>query len=131
MLETLDAAFEKSGRAPHVVFSGHIHNYQRFTRRIGEKEVVYIVVGTGGYFHLHKMQRNEDGAPLSVPYEIPAWNLTLENYCDSRHGYLRVGVTRDSVKGEFEISSTPEPIQSAQVRRFDSFQLDIAKHRDR
>jgi hypothetical protein len=127
MLETLDKAFEESGRTVDVVFSGHIHNYQRFTRRLGKKEVVYIVAGTGGYWHLHKMQTNLDGTRLRIPYDVPRWNLRLEKYCDDRHGYVRVRVTRDSITGEFLVSSTTEPTQTPAVEKFDSFRLDLAK----
>jgi hypothetical protein len=37
-----------SGQTTTVFLSAHAHNYQRYTRRIGGKQVPYIVVGTGG-----------------------------------------------------------------------------------
>ena len=36
MLNMLDKAFAQSHRLPDAVFSGHVHNYQRFTRELND-----------------------------------------------------------------------------------------------
>ena len=54
MLDLLDNGFEKTGVIPDAIFTGHVHNYQRFTRTHSTgKKVPYIVAGAGGYWHLH------------------------------------------------------------------------------
>jgi acid phosphatase type 7 len=35
----LDQAVQASGRQPDLVFSGHVHNYQRFTRATAADDV--------------------------------------------------------------------------------------------
>ena len=53
----LDAAFTGSGRVPDLVLSGHVHDYQRFTRTMpdGATTLPYVVSGNGGYHNLHKL----------------------------------------------------------------------------
>lgn len=45
----LNSAFEESGLYPDAVLSGHAHLYQRFTRKVGEREIPYVVAGAGGF----------------------------------------------------------------------------------
>ncbi len=45
----LDSAFEGSGLYPDAVLSGHAHLYQRFTRKVGQREIPYVVAGAGGF----------------------------------------------------------------------------------
>jgi Calcineurin-like phosphoesterase len=53
MGEVLDAAIKASGRTPDLILTAHVHNYQRFTRMLDDREIPYIVAGAGGYWHLH------------------------------------------------------------------------------
>ncbi len=43
ILQDMDNAFKKANRYPDATFSGHVHNYQRFTRTIKGKKIPYIV----------------------------------------------------------------------------------------
>ena len=60
ILNAIDQAVEASGRVPDAVLSGHVHNYQRFSRVVGAKTIPYVVAGAGGYANdvgsLHKLQ---------------------------------------------------------------------------
>lgn len=123
---TLDNAFKQSGRTPDIILTGHVHNYQRFTRRIGNQDVPYIVTGAGGYWHLHTMQKQSDGSPLQVPYKMPEPGVTLENYCDNRHGYMKMQVTKNVLSAGYYI--TPLPNQTGPTQQIDSFQLDLQQH---
>jgi Calcineurin-like phosphoesterase len=49
LAKDLDDAFEESGLLPDAVLSGHAHLYQRFTRKVGEREIPYVVAGAGGF----------------------------------------------------------------------------------
>ncbi len=51
----LDGAFAASGRTPDLVLSGHVHNYQRFTRTTNGRQLPYIVIGNSGYHNLHHL----------------------------------------------------------------------------
>jgi acid phosphatase type 7 len=96
MGKVLDAAFETAGRWPHLVLSGHVHNYQRFTRTLHEgHDCTYVVCGAGGYHNLHAMA--SDAAP---GMEV-APGLVLEQFDATQWGYLRLTVTSSSIAGEY------------------------------
>ena len=89
ILNTLDTSFQELGRIADIVPTAHVHNYQRFTRRLGDQQVPYIVAGAGGYWNLHHMQTDLDGNQIEVPFKIPCRkDVDLENYCDNHYGYL-------------------------------------------
>jgi hypothetical protein len=45
----IDIACEEAGFWPDAILSGHAHLYQRFTRKTGEREIPYVVAGSGGH----------------------------------------------------------------------------------
>jgi Calcineurin-like phosphoesterase len=45
----LTGAFEDADFWPDAVLSGHAHLYQRFTRKVGKREIPYVVAGAGGF----------------------------------------------------------------------------------
>jgi acid phosphatase type 7 len=129
MGEVLDAAIEASGRTPDLILAAHVHNYQRFTRRLDHGELPYIVAGAGGYWHLHYMAKDDQGQPLKLPWQTPDADVRLDAYCEDRHGYLRVTATRTSLKGEYV--TVPRPQESwrrGPVATADSFELDLRRH---
>jgi hypothetical protein len=130
MSTTLDAAFEKAGRIPDMVFAGHVHNYQRFTRVMGQdkRSVPYFVAGGGGYWNLYKVQTQPGGAPVSLPYKVQGENLTLVNYCDSMHGYMMMRATAESLSGVYYAAPVPAEGAQAQVQKVDSFELNLKTH---
>jgi acid phosphatase type 7 len=108
--DVLDTAFHEAGRIPDGVFTGHVHNYQRFTRPLGGRPVPYVVAGAGGYWHLHAMARDDTGEPLPTPWPVPGTNLTLENYAADRHGYLRLTASSQGLRCEYV--TVPRPHES-------------------
>ncbi|MGA2014967.1 MAG: metallophosphoesterase [Solirubrobacteraceae bacterium] len=83
MGEVLDTAFETSSRTPDLVISGHVHDYQRFTRTMSNGSTVpYIVIGNSGYHNLHKL------APGAVAGEQLADGVVFEAGDDSNWGFL-------------------------------------------
>ncbi len=106
VLSALDSAFEASGRQPHAVLSGHVHNYQRFSRVTGRAgPVPYIVNGNGGYANtersLHKLAKEikQSDIPLATTEE----GVKLEYFDTENSGFLRV--TADSAKLAIEYFS--------------------------
>jgi hypothetical protein len=45
----IDTACRSAGLWPDAVLSGHAHLYQRFTRRADNRQIPYVVAGSGGF----------------------------------------------------------------------------------
>src|SRR5262249_49914535 len=88
MKELLDAAGQEGGAPPHISFTAHVHNYQRFTRTRDGEEFTYIVAGAAGYWRLHPMAKfmGEKVTPPFRQQDDP--EVTLENYVDDTHGFM-------------------------------------------
>ena len=126
ILETLDRAFEDSGRMADVVLNAHVHNFQRFTRQLGDHQIPYIVAGAGGYPNLHHMQEKH----IEVPYRLPDRDdTTLENYCDDRHGYMYLQISSNTIGGKYYAVSRPQESWRQPPLKIDSFELDIRTHK--
>jgi len=93
MIEFLEGVFAETGVRPDIVFSGHVHNYQRFSKRYtGGGIMPYIVAGAGGYDVLHTVAFTTDKLYTNDhPYFK---DVTLEQYCDTAHGFLKIGIKR-------------------------------------
>ena len=99
MLKDIDGACQAAGVWPHAVFSGHAHNYQRFTRTVNGLQIPYLVAGCGGHAPLSKMS-----GTYRTPFPIDS-TLTLESYDDTDYGYLRVVVNATTLSIEFHPES--------------------------
>jgi hypothetical protein len=100
--DNLDAAIEASGRLPHLVLTGHIHDFQYFKRTKNQGavtgEIQYLVAGAGGYAgyeSLHKVDEND------VPDGVE-----LKSYNDELPGFLRLSADAHTLKWEY--FTTPE-----------------------
>jgi hypothetical protein len=117
--QILFQSFAATGIYPHLILSGHVHNYQRFTVKQaaagqaaagGSFDIVSIVAGNGGYTNLSKMQ-NLHGVPPKAPLPLTD-TLTLESYDQINFGFLRFEVSKDSMTGTyfsapFQAGATP------------------------
>jgi hypothetical protein len=99
MLQDLDSACTAAGVWPHAVLSGHVHNYQRFTRVVNNYQIPYVVAGCGGHAPLVKMS-----STYRTPYPVDS-TLTLESYDDTDYGYLRIVVNAQTMTIEFHPQS--------------------------
>jgi hypothetical protein len=99
MLADIDSACTAAGVWPHAVFSGHAHNYQRFTRTVNSMQIPFVVAGCGGHSPLSAMR-----GTYRTPYKIDN-TLTLESYDDTDYGYLRVVVNAQTLTIEFHPES--------------------------
>jgi Icc-related predicted phosphoesterase len=95
MGKALDDAFDASGRTPDLVLSGHVHNYQRFTRRRGDVEIPYIVIGNSGYHNLHRFAKGS-----TVGEEIGD-GVTFEYGDASEYGFLELTVSKGKISGSY------------------------------
>jgi hypothetical protein len=135
ILVAIDSAVAKSGRYPDAVFSGHVHNYQRFTRVLGDRQIPYVVAGAGGYANtpklLHKLQvdrqerRSIDTEKL--PFKTGETGVSLTSFNHDSPGFLRVTIDggKKTLKGEyFLVPFDGTPPEKA----FDNFTLNWKEH---
>ena len=125
MLDLLDGAFADAKRVPHAVFAAHVHDFQRFTRVIGKRQVPFVVAGAGGYHNLHGMQKLDDGRDLPVPFGV-GHDATLESYVDDYHGFLRLMIDAEELVGEYYAVPRPHESWSKPAERWDAFHLNLA-----
>ncbi len=94
ILTAIDRAIQASGRLPDAVLSGHVHNYQRFTRTLQGKQIPYIVAGAGGYANtarsMHKLQK--ELLDVELPYQTTHPDVQLESFQQEEPGFLRITV---------------------------------------
>jgi hypothetical protein len=120
-------SFAATNVYPHLVLSGHVHNYQRFTVQQqvqnGTAAIACVVAGNGGYSKLSQLEKLDGGYP-SPPLKLTD-TLRLEQYDQQNYGFLRFEVTKQSITGIY--SSAPyaetEPPQTSVV---DKFTIDLA-----
>ncbi len=121
MLADIDAACTKANYWPHAHFSGHAHNYQRFTRTVNKYDIPYIVCGNGG----HGLSRIKAiaGSPPRTPININA-DLLFENYDDQDYGYLRIVVDAQQMRIEMHDAQAGQVFKSPS----DAVTVDLATH---
>lgn len=131
MIEFLENAFAETGIIPDMVFSGHVHNYQRFIKTYsGEKPVTYIVAGAGGYDELHPIAEQGD---QHFSDQIPFFeNVVLQNYCYQHHGFLKLTIQKDdsglSISGNYYTIPHNTPEESIlPASLFESFQVKVIR----
>ena len=137
------------GRVPDAILSGHIHDYQRFTRTIGDREIPYIIAGAGGYANtvnlLHHLQRKAPATPVPVPLQTTMPDVVLESYDETDAGFLRVTIDARSLTIEyFAVAFNPRqaqpstgaqpaaaatPYDPSTVPRHDIVTLDLTTHK--
>lgn len=130
MIEFLEAAFKDAGVIPDMVFSGHVHNYQRFIKTYDKKAVTYVVAGAGGYDELHPIAHPGDKAfsDQSPLFE----NIRLQNYCFKQHGFLKLIVEKAGVglqvRGEYyTIPHNTSEESAGKASLFEAFQVKIER----
>jgi hypothetical protein len=111
----IDAAMEAAGRGPALVLSGHVHDYQRFTRTLHPGHVcTYVVSGNGGYHNLHKLAPGASKGQELVP------GVVFEAGDDANWGYLKVTVDG----GKISVQAVAVPLTGA-TSIIDSFTLPV------
>jgi len=85
--QDIDRACKKAGLWPDAILSSHAHLYQRCTRKVGKRNIPYIIAGTGGYGVMPPL------AAPKTPYA--AGDFTVETVA-VEFGYLTVTVDMTS-----------------------------------
>jgi predicted phosphodiesterase len=95
MIAVLNQAFSETGIYPDIVFSGHVHNYQRFHKTYPNGKVVpFIVCGAGGFDELHGIATLSDDRFQPITDD----SVKLQNFEDTAHGFLRIDIQRNGPK---------------------------------
>jgi hypothetical protein len=139
MLRQIDTICKDIGVYPHLVLSGHAHNYQRFTRTIkfgnNQKtyEVPFIIVGNGGhnasplvyqdYKHLQDPDQDIDVTYLESEPVFTGAKLRMATYDDYNYSYLRVTVDDTTLTMEYV------PVTDNGGFGPDTITVDLANHR--
>jgi acid phosphatase type 7 len=124
MHEALTQAIGASGVTPDLVLAGHVHNYQRFTRRVGGKESAFVVAGAGGYHNLHRVAK-VNGDPVVTPVTLVETGdeVTFEKYVDDQFGFLRLEISDSYLIGKYyTVNKYPTPQAAGTL--VDTFRLD-------
>ncbi|MBW8682901.1 metallophosphoesterase family protein [Chitinophaga rhizophila] len=131
MITLLEAVFEETGIRPDIVFSGHVHNYQRLSRKYPDgKSVCFIVAGGGGYDELHPIASLEDSR-FTNDYPLFPF-VSLDSYCDDKHGFLKVAIQKTSegltLTGRYyAVPHSPQPDAPIDAKLEDTFVLQFGK----
>ena len=132
ILAALERASSQSERWPDAVLSGHVHNYQRFTREVNGRQIPFVVAGAGGYANdrksMHQIQLDAEGQPVppGKPFPTTVEGVVLESYEETNPGFLRLTVDAETLTGEyFSVPFDDAP----PAHPVDSFQLNWKTHR--
>jgi hypothetical protein len=125
----LFTAFKNTGKYPHLILSGHVHNYQRFTKKVdvggGTIEIPCVVAGAGGYTKLGKLQKVAGSYPdPTKPLQIGP-DLVLEKYDQDNWGFMRLEVSKDKIIGTY----LSAPYVSGSTRAgnvLETFEVDVS-----
>jgi hypothetical protein len=124
--KVLFESFVETGKYPHLILSGHVHNYQRFTveQSLNGKafEIPCVVAGAGGYSKLGALHK-VNGRPPMAPLRLTN-TLRLESYDDQYFGFMRLEVSSGQIIGTYfsapyQANVTPRP------RITDGFTIDL------
>jgi hypothetical protein len=95
MGSALDSTFNGAQRFPDLVLTGHVHDFQCFTRQTPAKNVRYVVIGNSGYHNLHQLATDaKSGMDLGG-------GVTLEYGDASEYGFLVLTVAGGKISGEY------------------------------
>jgi hypothetical protein len=114
MNASIDEACASANVVPHAVLSAHAHNYQRYTRRIAGKQVLYIVAGTGGM--------PPQNVPAATGQPADSSNQVTYDGALAAYGYLFGSATKHQLKFDFW------QLGAEHTTAYDPITLDLATH---
>ena len=83
---------------------------------------VVAAIGT-----VHAMAKEVLGATL--PLRTPVNGVVLDSFSSDRHGYLKITVTPQTLRGEYYTVPRPHESWKGKPMLFDSFEVDLANYR--
>jgi hypothetical protein len=101
VLAAIDQAATTANRLPDAIISGHVHNYQRFSRTVGTKKVPYIVAGAGGYAFSPKAMHRLQPIDAARPFQTTHADVQLVTDNETDPGFLEVTVTPSDITFDY------------------------------
>ncbi len=100
MADAVQHAINDSRRVPNMVLAAHVHNYQRIEKNIlPDSPTPFLVIGNGGYFHLHGMNIDPPAAGKAHKVQDPNTGAHLINSNHTNHGYATLTVDSEKISG--------------------------------
>lgn len=97
MADALQQAINDSRRVPNMVLTGHVHDYQRFERKlVSSSPTPFLVIGHGGYYNLHALTAQPGTTDSDTGATLVAGN-------DQQHGYSILTVDANTVSGTMNL----------------------------
>jgi calcineurin-like phosphoesterase family protein len=131
MKKLLETAVAKAGgRHPDMLFAGHVHNYQRLTKKLADgSQIPYVVAGAGGYHNLHQILKvnGQHIVPPTLFEDKGHAPVTLEKYSDDHHGFARIEITPTLVTGRYFTVPRPHEPFSKRPQLIDYWEFDWRK----
>jgi predicted phosphodiesterase len=118
--KAIDAACTHAKRQADAVFSGHVHNYERFTRTVGAAEIPYVIAGAGGHTGYHV-------DPIDTTSPLPR-GVKAEKAETVHPGFLRVSVDATELRCEYHVVPSHDVITNP-TTVFDAFILKWKTHK--
>jgi hypothetical protein len=126
ILDAIERAVASTKRWPDAVLSGHVHNYQRFTREVDSRQIPFVVAGNGGYADspqaIHKLQLDAQGhrIPAGKRFKTTRAGVFLETYEETNPGFMRLTVDSKHLTVEyfvvpFDDAPPAEPVDRVTV----------------
>lgn len=123
MINFLESAYQEAGIKPDIVFSGHVHNYQRFIKQYPDGKIIpYIVAGGGGFDELHSIADSDDTRFTADSSLFD--HVRLESYCDAKHGFLKIAIAK--TEGQLKLTGQYYAVNNeniTQAKLLDSFTI--------
>jgi len=130
MKEVIDASAKQAHRYPDMVLAGHVHNYQRLTKKHPDgTQTPHLVTGAGGYHNLHHIML-VNGEHMIPPVDFKDKGndaVTLETYSADHHGFLRLEITDKLITGRYYTVPRPQESFSKGNALLDYFEFDWRK----
>ena len=96
LADDIDRASQAAGLWPDAVLSGHAHLYQRYTRSVDNREIPYVVAGSGGF------AANAVKGQLKTPLTVGQYTLVAPPI--AQFGYLVLTVDLSAQPGKLTIA---------------------------
>lgn len=110
----IDAACQSAGFWPDAVLSGHAHLYQRFTRAVANRDIPYVVAGSGGF------------AATPPATKIPTGGVTVGEYTLVAPPLIEFGFLTITVDLGAQPPSLTIAFDSRGVESVDTVAVDLA-----
>jgi Calcineurin-like phosphoesterase len=110
----IDTACQSAGFWPDAILSGHAHLYQRFTRTVANREIPYVVAGSGGF------------AATTAATKIPARGVTVGEYALVAPPLVEFGFLTITVDMRAQPPSLTIAFDSRGLESADSVTVDLA-----